>query len=116
MLADYDVRVNFRPLDSAQNKFKHLLYLGVMARDALGRLAPQCQQKIWILDVLVRLERRMMDPCVQRPKPRPGLDFLPFVDPEMLETLLLGSAVLGEEMARSAKALQPLVKDLESLR
>jgi len=75
--------------------------LGIFARDALGRLASQCQQRVWLGHIFkaVELEDLVRDPFWPKPGPMP--DPPPFVESLELENVALGAAIhaLAERFA-----------------
>lgn len=106
----YDVLITYRDLTEVRDEVLYYWQLGVFARDALGRLAPQCQTVRWILDLIVWLEIPT-DPWDQRRSPRPRPEPPYWLDIEQLELVALGGAVdalltaVGKELAND-KGLQ----------
>ena len=86
--------------------------LGVFARDALGRLASQCQQRVWLCDIfkVIELDDLVRDPFAPKPGPMP--DPPPFVESLELENVALGAAIhsLAERFADEPD-VQRLVDD-----
>lgn len=71
---------------------------GAYARDALGRIATQCQITKFRLDIPweLPLPIPLPDPWDKpRPGPGPGPDPTPFIDTKVIEDALLGGAILG---------------------
>lgn len=103
----YDILITYRDLKVVPNKLMYYWQLGVFAKDALGRLASQCQATRWVIDLIDWLEIRI-DPW---PPPRmpPLPDPPPWMNLGELETVALGGAVhnlldaFGEE--REAQGL-----------
>lgn len=109
----YDILITYKDLDSVRNRLDYFLQLGTVARDALGRLASQCQRTIWFRDPLGWLE--VYDPWkrIPMPDPPPYLDSLYF-DAEQLELLAAGGAVhhLIARAGNSIKGGQPTLQAL----
>lgn len=88
----YDILITYRPLDKVRNHLEYYWQVGVFARDALGRLASQCQSHRWLVEILEWVEFIPFDPWEQvRPELR--LDPPPWLEMEQLELVALGSAV-----------------------
>jgi hypothetical protein len=109
----YDILITHRELSRVKDTVLYYWQLGVFARDALGRLAPQCQTVRWIIE-LIRWIEIPLDPWEQRP-PRPRPDpWPPWLDLEQLELVALGGAVdallttFGKEL-EDEKGLQATV-------
>jgi hypothetical protein len=69
-----------------------LYNIGGAARDALGRIASQCQTLEWFLDLVLEKYPLLVPPCdpwYQGPRPEPD----PFFNPEVVINTLLGGAV-----------------------
>lgn len=86
----YDILITYRPFKQIQDRLQYFWQMGVFARDALGRLAPQCQYVQWIVILLDWLEYPM-DPWKQLPRPGPDPD--PWIDMDLVELVALGGAV-----------------------
>jgi hypothetical protein len=86
----YDILITYQPFKHVEDRLKYFWQVGVFARDALGRLAPQCQQVLWLADVLEGLELSL-DPWKQLPQPEPEPD--PWIDTDLVELVALGGAI-----------------------
>jgi hypothetical protein len=89
-LGYYDVLITRKPLELVTDRLSYYLHLGIYARDALGRLASQCQRLRWIVDLLPKLDLKI-DPWPIPPRPLP--DPPPWLPLEELELTSLGGAV-----------------------
>lgn len=88
----YDILITYRPLDRVRDHLEYYWQVGVFARDALGRLASQCQSYIWRIDILEWVEFIPFDPWEQL-RPEKVLDPPPWLELEQLELVALGSAI-----------------------
>lgn len=88
----HDIRITFRPLETVRDRLDYYWQLGTFARDAMGRLAPQCQTTSWILRPLLERLPIRLDPWAVIPKP-PLPDPPPWLSVPELETVALGGAV-----------------------
>lgn len=86
----YEVVEAAHGLSTGSAGLSQLYYLGVSARDALGRLASQCQTTRWVLDVIQWPEWHL-DPWWIIPRPLP--DPPPWLSIEDLEMVSLGGAI-----------------------
>ena len=85
----YDILITFRPLDHVVKPLEYYWQLGVFARDAMGRVASQCERVRWLLE-LVRWEEIWIDPWHGRP---PIADPLPWLDLDDFENVVAGGAI-----------------------
>lgn len=95
VVKNHDVAITFRRLEDTKNPLHYYWQMGTFARDALGRLATQCQHTAWVIDIFERLELPeflRVDPWGPIP-PRPQPDPPPFLDVDDLETVALGGAI-----------------------
>ena len=88
----YDILITHRDISRVKDVVLYYWQLGVFARDALGRLAPECQTVRWVLDLLIKWIEIPLDPWEPIP-PRPQPDPPPWIDVEQLELVALGGAV-----------------------
>lgn len=108
----YDILITHRDISRVKDPLLYYWQLGVFARDALGRLAPQCQTLRWIID-LIKWIGIPLDPWEAIP-PRPRPDPPPWIDIEQLELVALGGAVdalvttFGKELG-TEKGLQTTI-------
>lgn len=87
----YDILITHRPLKFVKNHLEYYFQLGIFARDALGRLASQCQTTRWIIDIIYERIPLKIDPWERRFKER--VDIPDWLDIHDLETVALGGAV-----------------------
>lgn len=94
VLKNNDVAMTLRRADVVAKDVAYFHQLGVKARDALGRLASQCQQRVWLVDLfkIASLGPLLPDPW-ETARPREVPDPAPFVDGTDLENVVLGGAV-----------------------
>jgi hypothetical protein len=87
----YDILMTFKPLDVVVDRLGYYWQLGVFARDALGRLASQCQTTHWAVEPIDWLEYEILPwpPLGRPPLPDPP----PWLDVTELENVALGGAV-----------------------
>lgn len=87
----YDIQITARDLNLVPDVLTYYWQLGVFARDAMGRLASQCQTTRWILDWIDWLPWRFdpWPPIRKEPLPDPP-SWLPAQD---LETVAMGGAI-----------------------
>ena len=91
----HDVAITFHRFDRDRSPLIYYWQLGVFARDALGRLASQCQQTEWLLDLFKWLEVPepiRVDPWRPLP-PRPQPDPPPWFDLDDFENAALGGMI-----------------------
>lgn len=86
----FDILIAHRSLELIRDPVLYFWQIGTFARDALGRLASQCQYLMWNLGFLAPLELAF-DPWVRLPQPDPP----PWIDLEELELVALGGAMDG---------------------
>ncbi len=90
-----DIAITIRGLDRIDNHLGYYWQVGTFAKDALGRLASQCQTVVWLVDVfdLVQRSEFFPDPYEDEPSPwdRPGTP--PFIDVDDLSSIVLGGAI-----------------------
>jgi hypothetical protein len=93
VLKNTEVRMTLRREKAHVIDVGYYLQLGIFARDALGRLASQCQRRVWLVDIfkLLELERLVPDPFWPKPGPLP--DPPPFIESLELENVALGAAI-----------------------
>ncbi|MGH2941727.1 MAG: hypothetical protein ACRDLN_02970 [Solirubrobacteraceae bacterium] len=119
-LKSFDVRMALQSAERAPS-IAYYWQLGVFARDALGRLASQCQRRVWLCDLfkLLDAEALLPDPWGPEP-PDPRKEELPVIQSADIETVALGAAIhaLGAKFA-AEQDLQGLVEkgseDIEAL-
>jgi len=119
LLKNNEVRMTLKSNDLVT--IAYYWQLGVFARDALGRLASQCQQRVWICDLfkMLNVEALLPDPWGPEP-PNPIKGQLPAIQSADLETVALGAAIhaLGTKFA-DEQDLQRVVdkgsEDIEAL-
>ncbi|HEX8156388.1 MAG TPA: hypothetical protein VF526_03280 [Solirubrobacteraceae bacterium] len=121
LLKNNEVRMTLASSKDRAPSIPYYWQLGVFARDALGRLASQCQHRVWICDLfkMLDVEALLPDPWGPEP-PNPIQGQLPAIQSADLETVALGAAVhaLGTKFA-DEQDLQRLVdkgsEDIEAL-
>jgi len=115
-----EVRMTLRLRDDLKPSLDYYWQLGVFARDALGRLASQCQHRAWIHHIfeLIEIEPLLPDPWQLEIPPIP--DPPPWIESIDLENIALGGAIhaLGAKFA-GERELQAIVDeradDIEAL-
>lgn len=87
----FDIVITYRDLKLVRDPLLYYWQLGIFARDAMGRLASQCQSTAWIIDLFERPPFRIevWPPIFKPPRPDPP----PFLDVLEMETIALGGAV-----------------------
>jgi hypothetical protein len=86
-----DILMTQRPLDQVRDRLTYYWQLGVFARDAMGRLASQCQTTQWVIDTIPWLDFQLTPwPPIRKP---PLPDPPPWLDVSELENVVLGGAV-----------------------
>ena len=87
----YDILITFQPLERVPDVLAYYWQLGVFARDALGKLASQCQTTHWAIKPIEWLEYQLYPwpPLRKPPLPDPP----PWLDVIDLEHVALGGAV-----------------------
>ena len=115
----HDIRITFRPIETVRDRLDYYWQLGTFARDAMGRLAPQCQTTAWILRPLLERLPLRLDPWAVIPKP-PLPNPPPWLPVPELETVAMGGAVHellsrfhavgeGKDLGRVAEEVDALV-------
>lgn len=114
-LKNNDVVMTLRRADVAVKDVAYFHQLGVKARDALGRLAAQCQRRVWLLDLfkLADLGPLLPDPW-ETARPIPIPDPPPFIEGVDLENVALGGAIHSLGMAFADETNLQRVVDSES--
>ena len=84
----YDILITYQPLDRVKNHYGYFTQLGIFARDAMGRLASQCQRTQWTIDWSDFFEIEF-NPWWRWPRPDPP----PWLDPIEFETIVAGGIV-----------------------
>ncbi|MGQ0680712.1 MAG: hypothetical protein ACT4OM_13850 [Actinomycetota bacterium] len=110
-LKNLEVLMTLRKKESGVATLAYFWQLGVFARDALGRLASQCQYRVWLCELFKSFNVRLVpDPWEIRPIPMP--DPPPFLESADLEAVAFGAAIhaLGERFAEETD-LQRLVDE-----
>ncbi len=92
ILRNDDIRMTFRPLDKTPDRLGYLWHLGILARDAMGKLASRCQTTQWIIEALPEFDFDLTPwpPFPKIPMPDPPPPWLDLID---LENVALGGAV-----------------------
>jgi hypothetical protein len=117
ILKNNEVRMTLTSRDRATS-IPYYWQLGVFARDALGRLASQCQHRIWICDLfkMLDLEALMPDPYGPEP-PNPIRGQLPAIQSVDLTNVALGAAIhaLGTKFADEQDLQRVVNEDSEDI-
>lgn len=91
VLRDYEVLMTIRDIRRVNDRLEYFWQVGVFARDALGRVASQCQSLTWTLPWFAE-HHRFLEPWV--PVGPPFDDFRPpLIDREIIEAIALGGAL-----------------------
>lgn len=112
--------VEFLPGAIAHRHLDHIYYFGIYARDALGRLAPQCQSWRWMLDTITDvLPIRIRELLWEDPAKLPEKDLAMYawVVDRLVTTAYGGAMVaLGEAMEKfDGKDPEALVKKFDEI-
>lgn len=120
IIGHHEIAITHQDLRDVVDPIGYYRYIGTVARDAIGRLAGQCQTNSWHVDLGLdpRLEL-FLDLWGPEPKEPEGPRPLPFIDLDDLTAISLGGAVhaLRSKVGRNGNdAALALVDDSEAVR